>query len=302
MIALAGNSGSGKATLANGLARIFGPERSTSITLDDYHSLDRAQRAMVRISAADPRASNFAAMEEDLWALREGRVIEKPVYDHATGTFAAGEQVEPRQIVIVRGLFSLYTRALRSLFDVTVWLEPEEALHAAWVVARDVRERGYTEEAARAELQRRAPEAAKHIGPEAKYADLAVTFFRNVDGSSDRDPSQLSVRIRKGGRLRPLDYAEFASPYTSLRQQQSAAGGFPETVIEIDGHISPDAAAAVEDNIWSHIEIGGAKRTDGLGEFLDLQGKTRTGHALALSQLLIGRRVSLIAHDLEQMG
>lgn len=131
MIAVGGDSGTGKRTLCRGLDAIFGTGRIETVVLDDYHSLDRAQRKLVGYTAADPRASNFAAMEDDLWALREGRAIEKPVYAHPDGTFKATQRLEPHDLVIVQGLFPLYTRALRSLFDVSVWLDPEDDLTAA---------------------------------------------------------------------------------------------------------------------------------------------------------------------------
>src|SRR5271165_6312079 len=125
MIAVGGDSGTGKTTLCRGLDRIFGARRIGTICLDDYHALDRAQRNAVNLTALDPRANNFAAMEDDLWRLREGQPIEKPVYDHSDGTFGAPERFEPKEIVIVQGLFPLYTRALRELADISVWLDPE---------------------------------------------------------------------------------------------------------------------------------------------------------------------------------
>ena len=145
MIAVGGDSGTGKTTLCRGLDLIFGAERIETISLDDYHSLDREQRKAVGLTALNPRANNFAAMEEDMWALREGRAIDKPIYDHTDGTFKGPEHLEPKEIVVVQGLFPLYTRALRSLFDVTVWLDPETEIKAAWKIQRDTLQRGYSE-------------------------------------------------------------------------------------------------------------------------------------------------------------
>ncbi len=302
MLAVGGDSGTGKSTLTRGLERIFGAARIATVDLDDYHSLDRAQRAAVGLSALDPRASNFAAMEEDLWALREGRAIEKPVYNHANGTFGAPTRAEPKEILIVNGLFPLFTRALRSLFDITVWVEPEPELRPAWKIQRDTRERGYVESEVRAELARRTPDVEKFLVPQSKYADLTVTFYRPEDWNDHHDPTRLSGRIRKGGRFRPLDYTEFASRSTSIRQQQASEGTFPETIIEIDGHIEPSVALSVEDSVWSHVDKNGDARPAGIGEFRDSAGDLQTGHALALAQLLIARRVVLIEEALADMG
>ncbi len=301
MIAVGGDSGSGKRTLCRGLLQIFGDERITTICLDDYHSLDRAQRKSVGFTALDPRANNFAAMEEDLWALREGRAIDKPVYDRASGTFRGREHVEPREILIVYGLFPLYTRALRSLFDVTVWLEPEAELKIAWTLQRDMRQRGCDEAAARTDLRSREPDIARYIEPQVRHADLTVRFYRPRDWNSHGDAAKLSGRIRKGSRFRPLDYAEFESAATSIRFSETAGGGYPETIIELDGLIEPRIADAVEARIWSHITTG-RQRPARIGEFIDADGTPRTGHALALAQLLIARRVVLIEEELLQMA
>jgi phosphoribulokinase len=299
MIAVGGDSGTGKATLARGLEIIFGDARSVRVALDDYRSLDRAQRKAVGLTALDPRANNFAAMQEDLWALREGRAIEKPTYDHAAGTFGPIERIEPKEIVVVHGLFPLYTRALRSLFDVTIWNDPEPELRAAWEVRRDTLQRGYTVEGVRALRQSREPNVAKYISPQARYADLTVTFERPSDWEAT-DPDRLSASIRKGGRFRPLDYHEFESASISINQAQNAAGGHPETVIEIDGHIAPADAAHVQDNIWSHLNLQGA-RPARVGEFGDAHGKEAVSPTLALVELLIARRVVLIEEELAEM-
>jgi phosphoribulokinase len=300
MIAVGGDSGTGKVTLCRGFDLIFG-ERIGTIALDDYQSLDRAQRNSVGFSSADPRAYNFAAMEEDLWALREGRAIEKPIYDHSNGTFTATERVEPKDIIVVQGLFPLLTRALRSLYDVTVWLDPEPELKAHWKLQRDTLRRGYWRDDVEIEVERRMPDSEKYVAPQARYADLTLRFYRPPDWSENQDPAHLSARIRKGGRFRPLDYSEFESESTSIRQLQTAEGGYPETIIELDGQIAPASAGLVEDRLWSHLDVHGQPRPAQLGEFEGAQGQPKIGYTLALSQLLIARRVVLVEDDLLEM-
>jgi phosphoribulokinase len=300
LIAVGGDSGTGKSTLCRGLDRIFGAERIGTICLDDYHALDRVQRKAVNLTALDPRANNFAAMEEDLWALREGHSVTKPVYDHHDGTFAEPERFTAKEIVIVQGLFPLYTRALRQLFDVSVWLDPEPALKLSWKIQRDTLQRGYTEDEVRAEIEKRQPDVKAHIDPQAAYADLRVAFHRGPGIDGRKDAATLSARIRKGGRFQPLDYSEFASSGTSIRQINQTTNGFPETLIELDGRIDDATAEAVEDKIWSHMGAHAYARPTKLGEFRDGHGETHTGHALALAQLLIARRIVLVENELLQ--
>jgi phosphoribulokinase len=298
MIAVGGDSGTGKTTLCRGLDKIFGAERIETICLDDYHSLDRDQRNVVGFTALDPRANNFAAMEEDMWMLREGNPIDKPVYDHADGKIKGPETIGPKEIVVVQGLFPLYTRALRSLFDVTVWLDPETELKVAWKIQRDMKQRGYTETQVRAEIEKRQPDIRAHIAPQAKYADLTVRFSRPATWSTNPDDAHLTANIRKSGRFRPLDYSEFASTSTHLRQLEVLSEhGHPETIIELDGQIADDVAEAVEDKIWTHMDSHAHLRPERLGEFIGTNGPA-VSHSLALAQLLIARRVVLIENSL----
>jgi len=292
MIAVGGDSGTGKTTLCRGIYDIFGAERIETICLDDYHALDRAQRKAVGFTALDPRANNFAAMEEDLWTLREGGTIAKPIYDHGDGTFKGPETIEPKDIIVVQGLFPLYTRSLRSLFDVMVWLDPETELKIDWKIQRDVTQRGYREEEVRAEIEKRQPDIAAHINPQGKHADLTVTFRRPADYAKTKDNARLSVRIRKSSRFSPLDYREFADASTHFNLIESTSG-FPETIIEIDGGVEDSLSHALQDKIWAHMDSHAHLRPDALGAFSDASGP-RISHSLALAQLLIARRVCMV--------
>jgi phosphoribulokinase len=299
MVAVGGDSGTGKSTLCKGLDAIFGTDRVGEICLDDYHALDRAQRKAVGLTALDPRANNFAAMEDDLWRLSEGDAVVKPVYDHSDGTFAEPEELVPREILVVQGLFPLYTRALRSLFDVTVWLDPEAELKIAWKIQRDIAQRGYAEDEVRAEIAKRQPDVDAHITPQQRYADLCVRFSRP---SASTDNAKLDARIVKGGRFAPLDYRHFASRSTHLRQLEGGEGPYPRTIIELDGDVDDEIAAAVQDEIWKHMgEQHRWRRPERLGLFSDARGM-RVSQTLALAQLLIARRICLVADERAAMA
>jgi len=296
MIAVGGDSGTGKTTLCRGIYDIFGAERIETICLDDYHALDRAQRKAAGITALDPRANNFAAMEEDMLTLRQGGTISKPIYDHGDGTFKGRESVEPKDIIVVQGLFPLYTPSLRSLFDVMVWLDPETELKIDWKIQRDVTQRGYRKEEVRSEIERRQHDIAAHINPQGKHADLTVTFKRPRDDPKTKDNALLSARIRKSSRFSPFDYREFADASTHFNLIESTSG-FPETIIEIDGGLEDSLSHALQDKIWAHMDSHAHLRPEALGAFSDASGP-RISHSLALAQLLIARRVIMVENAL----
>ena len=264
MVAVGGDSGTGKVTLCKGLREIFGEERCVEVRLDGY----------------------FAQMEEDLWHLAHGETVEKPIYDHRRGAVGRHETIEPREIILVQGMFPLYTWALRSLFDVAVWLEPDAGLKQNWAIHRDVTERGYTEEQVRAELARRRPDYEKYIAPQARYADLRACF------------SQSGVTFYKSARLAPLNSSEIATKYSRMRELERDGGPFPRTILEVDGTIDEPSARFLEDAIWKRIGNRHATvRPERLGLFTDEAG-SHSSPMLALTQLFVALRICLVANEL----
>ncbi|HEX3427012.1 MAG TPA: phosphoribulokinase [Acidimicrobiales bacterium] len=197
MLAIAGDSGTGKTTLTAGLVKALGRERITSIGVDDYHRYDREERKSLPFTPLNPKCNYIDIMEQDLQHLVLNQPILKPVYDHGTGKLGRPEYVEPRQFVIVEGLLPLSTPLARACFDVTVYLDPPEDIRVAWKLKRDTTKRGYTEEQVREELGRRAPESAEFIRPQRSSADIVVRFSHIEErGESPQDPLSATLLLR----------------------------------------------------------------------------------------------------------
>ena len=291
-VAIGGDSGSGKSTLTAGFYRIFPADQITTVCLDDYHGLDRRERNLIGVTALDPRANNFALMENQLLALKRGTPIMKPVYDHSDGTFMTAEEVQPREVVIVQGLHPFLVPGVRGLFDLNVWLDPEIELKHGWKVQRDVAKRGYTPEQVYAEIAAREPDVAAYITSQRRYADLTVRFYR-PEGSRSAD-EHLSVRIVERATLPRLDL-EGVLPDSCEGFCLRRGDDEDETVLEIDGTIEPATVRQLEDRIWAHFDARHQHLRhlgpDQFGEFTD--GVLRTHHSdpLALVQLLLVHRI-----------
>ncbi|MDY0323328.1 MAG: phosphoribulokinase, partial [Candidatus Carbobacillus sp.] len=86
IVGIAGDSGAGKSTFVSELRELIGPEKVTVISIDDYHSLDRAERTRVGVTALHPwKANNLGLLIEHVWQLKAGKEIAKPIYDHSDG-------------------------------------------------------------------------------------------------------------------------------------------------------------------------------------------------------------------------
>jgi phosphoribulokinase len=291
-VAVGGDSGSGKSTLTAGFYRIFPNDQITSVCLDDYHALDRRERKLIGVTALDPRANNFALMENQLLALKRGYPVTKPVYDHSDGTFGEPEEVVPKDVVVVQGLHPFLVPGVRGLFDLTVWLDPETELKHRWKVQRDVAKRGYTPEQVYAEIAAREPDVVAYITPQRRYADLIVRFYR-PEGSRSTD-EHLSVRIVERATLPRLNLEGLLrEPCEGFCVRQG--DDEDETVLEIDGTIEPATVRQLENRIWAHFDARHQHLRhlgpDQFGEFTD--GVLRTHHSdpLALVQLLLVHRI-----------
>jgi phosphoribulokinase len=189
-IGVAGDSGSGKTTFTQGVRDIFGGDLVSTITLDDYHRLDREGRRREGLTPLNPAANRIERLEQDLIMLRRGVPIEKPVYNHTTGTFDQPVIFRPKRILILEGLHTLFTPMLRKYLDFTLFVDPSREVKYDWKLRRDMAKRGYSPEAVREEIAEREPEYEKYIAPQKEYADAVIGIRYSEYGKElgkDRD-------------------------------------------------------------------------------------------------------------------
>jgi phosphoribulokinase len=295
-VGIGGDSGSGKSTLAAAFYDLLGAERITTICLDDYHSLDRRERALVGLTPLNPRANNFALMEEQLWALKRGESIAKPVYDHSDGTFKAAEVVEPNEVVIIQGLHPFLLPGIREAFDLKVWLDPDTELRVVWKLHRDVAKRGYSEAEVRAEIEARRADAEAHIQPQRAHADLVVRFSAPPRELRLNGMEHLSVRLVQRHTLPQLAFEHGLDNGDTVRLRNGITDddGCQADVVEIDGRISVEDAGRIEGAVWRHAselhhhlhhlrqkELGGYDEPSG----------HRHSDPLGLTQLILAHRI-----------
>lgn len=303
MVAVGGDSGTGKSTLVSGLYRIFGAERITTISLDDYHTFDREARKRLGVTALNPVANDFRLMVEHIEALRRGQTISKPTYDHSTGSLGPRELVSPREIVVIRGLFPLYNPRLRAAFDVRIWLDPQEELKWLWKVKRDCAQRGYSVPEVIRQIVERHEDRQTHILPQKAHADIVVEFYPPTGyfrpgATVEHDDAHLNVRIHLNDRLPRLDLDDVLAaadgPHPAIRVVRSA--GSPDvrvqewSALEIDGTVTPSHARDLDERIWAHMETHRHLRPEEIGGYLD-GTIPRHSDPLALTQLLIAYQV-----------
>jgi uridine kinase len=109
-------------------------------------------------------------------ALREGRAIERPVYDFTQHRrIPATVHLEPRPALIVEGILIFENAALRSHFDIKIFVDTEPDLRFIRRLRRDVRERGRTTESVVEQyLATVRPMHLEFVEPSKRYSDVII--------------------------------------------------------------------------------------------------------------------------------
>jgi phosphoribulokinase len=283
MLAIAGDSASGKTTITAGLVKALGPERCTAVCVDDYHRYDRAERKSLPFTALHPDCNYVDIMEQHLQLLATGHPVLKPVYDHHTGTLTRPQLVEPREFVIIEGLLPLHTKLAAACFDVTVFLNPPEAIRRDWKIKRDTTYRGYTQEQVRAELDRREPESERFILPQRARADIEVRFAP-VEQRADPPGTPLSAELLLRPTIRHPDLTTIlagsgGSMHLKLTRDSD---GRPVDSLHVHGYAPREETQLLEKAIWS-----GLDGTTDLPAVLGDLGDGKRSEPLAVTQLLL---------------
>ena len=284
MLAIAGDSATGKTTLAKGLVDALGADRITSICVDDYHRYDRKERKEKPFTALNPKCNYVDIMEQHLQLLAMGQPILKPIYNHDHGTLDRPELVEPREFVIAEGLLPLHTKLARACFDATVYLDPPEDIRVKWKLDRDTSKRGYTEDEVREELKRRDPESNEFIRPQKSHADIVVRF-EPIEERGETVDDPLSAKLLLRPTIPHPDLSQILTDDTREAMHLKLTrddDNKPVDTLHIHSYAERELTRKVEEAIWEELGVD-----EPLPESLGVIDEGQRDEPLALAQLIL---------------
>jgi len=195
IIAIAGGSCSGKTTLARHLQHRLGASQAMLIRQDDYYhdirDRDKTSQRGHEIPNFDiPEALDFMLLAENLMRLKQGEEVALPNYDFTTHQrIRATEPLSAKAYTILEGLLLLNDPVIRELADVSIYMRCPYEIRLERRLARDVAERGRTEEFVHHQFAKDVePAHLKYIRPSAMYADIVVEqedYVGSIDGVID---------------------------------------------------------------------------------------------------------------------
>lgn len=178
IIGIAGGTCSGKSSIAEILIEGLDTNSINIIREDDYYKDQTAlpMEERVKTNYDHPLAFDFDLMVQHLHDLMEGKTIEKPTYDYTVHNRSEKtEIIYPSDIIIIEGLFALYTKEIRDLEDIKIFVDTAADERFIRRLKRDVNERARTVESITNQyLTTVKPMHVQFIEPTKQYADVII--------------------------------------------------------------------------------------------------------------------------------
>lgn len=190
LILIAGDSGTGKDTLSENLAKLLGSNLTAQISGDDYHRWPRASLNWNYTTHLNVSSNYLSRFCQDVLVLVSGNSVARATYNHASGRFQPASHFSSKPFVVASGLHALRFRHLNERAELTVYLEMSENLRTTFKIARDTESRNHTLDSVTQTLKKRAPDSRKFVDPQSTSADLVVTISSRQE-TDTRDVSQI---------------------------------------------------------------------------------------------------------------
>lgn len=179
VIGIAGGSASGKTTVAFKLleaSKKWG--NVVHLRFDDYYKdlSDLTLEERRDVNYDHPSSIDMDLLYEHLLALKNGQSINKPTYDFVNSNRCQEtELVEPGNVIILDGIFTLVDDRIRDLCDIKIFVDIDADIRFIRRLKRDVNERKRSVESIiKQYLETVRPMYLQFIEPSKRYADVII--------------------------------------------------------------------------------------------------------------------------------
>jgi uridine kinase len=146
IIGVTGGSGSGKSLFIDELLKNFSDCEVCLITQDNYYiPRDRQPTDANGIKNFDlPESIDDERLYQDIVSLKNGNVVQITEYTFNNPKVVPRKLTfKPAPVLIVEGLMVFYWKKIRSLIDLSVFIDAKDLIMVKRRISRDAQERGY---------------------------------------------------------------------------------------------------------------------------------------------------------------
>ena len=180
IVGIAGGTGSGKTSVTKAILEELNKTHINSILLeqDSYYKrhdeLTYEERVKLNYDHLD--SIDFDLLEEHILSLREGKPIEKPIYDcRIYNRVDETEHIEPANLIIVEGILILAVEKIRNLFDAKIFVDTDDDERLLRRIERDLKERGRSFDSIKKQyIATVKPMHLEFVEPSKRYADIII--------------------------------------------------------------------------------------------------------------------------------
>ncbi|MBT3547571.1 MAG: uridine kinase [Flavobacterium sp.] len=199
VIGIAGGTGSGKTTVVNQIINELPTDEVCVISQDSYYkATDKlSYEDRTKINFDHPRAIDFNLLKQHISALKNGEVINQPVYSFVTHNRTKDTiKTHPRKVVIIEGILIFNNKELLDLFDIKIFVHADADERLIRRLKRDITERGRNiDEVLNRYKDTLKPMHQQFIEPTKNFADIIIPNDRYNTVAVDIVRTVISERL-----------------------------------------------------------------------------------------------------------
>jgi uridine kinase len=177
-IGIAGGTGSGKSTVVRKIIERLPFNEVVLLPQDSYYrdSAHIPVEERLKINFDHPESIEFDLLIDHLKKLKQGQLIEQPIYSYVSCTRAKETiSILPREVIIIEGILVLTNPELRQQMDLKVFVDADADDRLIRVIKRDMKERERDVSTIIERYQHTVkPMHEQFIEPTKRFADLIV--------------------------------------------------------------------------------------------------------------------------------
>ena len=181
IVGIGGGSGSGKTRLVKNILNKVDNLKVDAIELDSYYK-DLSHLTFKKREKNNfdhPNSVDFNLLQENLEDLINSKEISVPIYDYKTHTREKdiSKKINNINVIIVEGIFALYTKKIRDLMAIKIFVDTPSDIRILRRIKRDVNKRERSINSVIKQYKKTVrPMFLEFVKPTQRYADIIIPY------------------------------------------------------------------------------------------------------------------------------